>query len=181
MNNAWSQSTQTTPFMLNYGQHPDMPVALQLRAHNPAVHNFVGKWSAQLRRAKCCIQAARLRQKTQADRRQSPAPEFAPGDEVRLHTKFVKLHEGIRPKLALRYLGPFKVLENVGPANLAYEVELPQGMKRMHPVIPVSALNLKRHQRSGNYQPPPPPERIDDELEPGVDWPVDCVVPLFKL
>jgi transposase InsO family protein len=38
INNAWSQSTQTTPFTRNYGQHPDTPVTLQLRAHNPAVN-----------------------------------------------------------------------------------------------------------------------------------------------
>jgi hypothetical protein len=168
MNNAWSQSTQTTPFMLNYGQHPDTPVTLQLRAHNPAVNKFVGKWSAQLTRAKRCIQAAQQRQKTQADRRRSPAPEFAPGDEVLIQTKFFKLHEGIRPKLAPRYLGPFKVLKNVGPANLAYKIELPQGMQRVHPVFPVSSL--KRYHRSGNYQPPPPPEIIDDEPEWEVDW-----------
>jgi hypothetical protein len=102
MKNAWSQSTQTTPFMLNYGQHPDTPVTLQLRAHNPAVNKFVGKWSAQLTRAKRYIQAAQQRQKTQADCRRSPAPEFAPGDEVLIQTKFFKLHEGIRPKLAPR-------------------------------------------------------------------------------
>jgi hypothetical protein len=106
MNNAWSQSTQTTPIMLNYGQHPDTPVTLQLRAHNPAVIKFVGKRSAQLTRAKRCIQAAQQRQKTQADRRRSPAPEFAPGHEVWIQIKFFKLHEGIRPKLAPRYLGP---------------------------------------------------------------------------
>jgi hypothetical protein len=43
MNNAWSQSTQTTPCMPNHGQHPDTPITLQLRAHNPAVNKFVGK------------------------------------------------------------------------------------------------------------------------------------------
>jgi hypothetical protein len=38
INNAWSQSTQTTPFMLSYGQHPDTPVTLQLGSHNPTVN-----------------------------------------------------------------------------------------------------------------------------------------------
>jgi hypothetical protein len=56
------------------------------------------------------------------------------------------------------------VLKNVGPANLAYKIELQQ----VHPVFPVSSL--KRYHRSGTYQPPPPPEIIDDEPEWEVDW-----------
>jgi hypothetical protein len=171
MNNAWNQSIQNTPFMLNYGQHPDTPATLPLRVQNPAVNKFVGKWSEQLTRAKRCLETAQQRQKCQVDRHRRPAPEFAPGDEVLVQTRFFKLHEGIRPKLAPRYLGPFKVLANIGPANLAYRLELPRGMQRVHPVFPVSAI--KRYHRSGNYQPPPPPEIINDEPEFEVDWIAD--------
>jgi hypothetical protein len=171
MNNAGNQSIQNTVFMLNYGQHPDTPEVVGLRSRNPAVNKFVGKWSEQLTRAKRCIEAAQQRQKQQADKRRSPAPEFTPVDEVLVQTKHFKLHEGIRPKLAPRYLGPFKVLENIGPANLAYRLELPQGMQRVHPVFPVSSL--KRYLRSGNYKPPPPQEIIDDEPEYEVDWTAD--------
>jgi hypothetical protein len=93
---------------------------------------------------------------------------------VLIQSKHFKLHEfvGLKPKLAPRYLGPFKILENVGPANLAYRVELPSAMKRIHPGFPVAALVLKGY-RSGRYQPPPPPEFIDDEPEYEVDWVAD--------
>jgi hypothetical protein len=120
-----------------------------------------------LRYAKCCLETAQKRQKCQVDRHRRPAPEFAPGGEVFVQTRFFKLYEGIQPKLAPRSLGPFKVLANIGPANLAYRFELPRGMQRVHPVFPVSAI--KRYHRSGNYQPPPPREIINDELEFEVD------------
>jgi hypothetical protein len=123
MNNARNQSIQDAPLMLNFGQHPDTPEVVALRGRNPAVNKFIGKWSDQLARAKQCLEAAQQRQKQQADKRRSPAPEFSPGDEVLVHAKHFKLHEGLEPKLAPRSLGPFKILENVGPANLAYRLQ----------------------------------------------------------
>jgi hypothetical protein len=52
INNAWNQSIDKTPFMLNCGQTPDTPEVVALRSMNPAVNKFVGKWSEQLNRAK---------------------------------------------------------------------------------------------------------------------------------
>ena len=63
VNNAHNSTIQTTPFMLNYGQHPNTPVALFLRNTNPRVNKFVGRWSEQLQIAKKCIEAAQQRQK----------------------------------------------------------------------------------------------------------------------
>jgi hypothetical protein len=123
INNAWNQSIDNALFMLNCGQNPDTPEVVALRSMNPAVNKFVGKWSEQL---KHCLEAAQNRQKPQANKRQRPAPDFMPGDEVLIQTKHFKLHEGLKPNLAPRFLGPFKVLENIGPANLAYRVELPK-------------------------------------------------------
>jgi hypothetical protein len=104
----------------------------------------------------------------QADQHRRPAPEFVPGDEVLVQTSFFKLHGGIRPKLAPRYLGPFTVLKNIGPANAAYLLEFPQGMSRVYPIFPVSTL--RPYRRGGNYQPPPDPVIINGEPEYQVDW-----------
>jgi hypothetical protein len=117
------------------------------------------------------LETAQQRQKCRAHRHCRTAPEFDPADEVLVQTKFFKLHEGMQPKLAPRYLGPFKVLEKIGPSNLAYRLDLPQGMQRVLPVFPVSAI--KRYNRSGNYQTPPPLDILNDKPEFEVDWIAD--------
>jgi hypothetical protein len=70
--------------------------------------------------------------------------------------------------VAPRYIGPFKVLANIGPNNLAYRIELPSPLQRMHNVFHISAL--KPYNRNKAYQPPPLPEVINGELEWEVDW-----------
>ena len=84
-----------------------------------------------------------------------------------LSLKHFKLYSGFKLKLAPRYVGPFKILEDIGPNHLAYRIQLPEHL-RMHNVFHVSAL--RPYHSDGNYQPPPLPELIDDELEYAVDW-----------
>jgi hypothetical protein len=168
MNNAWNTSIQNTPFMLNYGQNPDTPIISTLRSRIPAVNDFIGRWSEQLTKAKECIRVAQQRQKQYADRHRQQAPVFRPGEEVLLSIKQIRLKSGYKAKLAPRYVGPFKVLTNVGPNNLAYRIELPSQLQRMHNVFHISAL--KPYHRDGAYHPPPLPEIIDGELEWEVDW-----------
>ncbi|GJZ87163.1 hypothetical protein Tco_0658773, partial [Tanacetum coccineum] len=50
------------------------------------------------------------------------------------------VHFGQRGKLNHRYVGPFKVLEKVGV--VAYKIELPQDLSRVHNTFHVS--NLKK-------------------------------------
>ena len=168
INNAWNESIQNTPFMLNYGQNPDTPTIAFLRSRNPAVNQFVGRWSEQLKKAKVCLEAAQQRQKACADRHRKPSPEFKVGDLVLLSIKHFQLQSGIKAKLAPRFIGPFKVLGAVGSHGLSYRIELPKALGRMHNVFHVSSL--KKYHVSGNYQPPPLPEFIDGELEYEVDW-----------
>ena len=163
MNNAWNSSVRNTPFMLNYGQHPDTPATIGIRSQNPEVNKFVGQWSLQTARAKQCLGAAQDRQKKFADRKRKDAPAWQPGNLVLLNIKHFRLQSGIRAKLAPRFIGPFKVVECIGPANLSYRVELPKALSRMHNVFHVSSL--REYKQSGAYQPPPVPDIIDNELE----------------
>nr|GEY81881.1 putative reverse transcriptase domain-containing protein [Tanacetum cinerariifolium] len=68
--------------------------------------------------------------------------EFQVGDRVMLKVSPWKgvIHFGKRGKLNPRYVGPFKVLENVG--FVAYKLELPQELSRVHNTFHVS--NLKK-------------------------------------
>ncbi|GJT77573.1 putative reverse transcriptase domain-containing protein [Tanacetum coccineum] len=87
------------------------------------------------------IQAARDRQKSYADRRCKPL-EFEVGDKVMLKVSLWKwvIHFGKRGKLSLCYIGPFKILAKVG--MLAYRLELPEQLSRVHSTFHVS--NLKK-------------------------------------
>ena len=139
MNNSWHHSIRNVPFMLNYGQLPGDPTVAKLRSFNPAVNSFVGKWSDQLAREKLCLEAAQQRMKHYADHKRTPAPRFQPGDQVLLNIKNFRLQSGLCRKLAPRFIGPFKVIEPVGPSQLAFRLDLPSGL-RIHPVFHVSAL-----------------------------------------
>ena len=54
---------------------------------------------------------------------------------------------GKRGKLSPRYIGPFEVLKRIG--EVAYELALPPGLSRVHPVFHVSMF--KRYHGDGNY------------------------------
>ncbi|GKB90395.1 putative reverse transcriptase domain-containing protein [Tanacetum coccineum] len=85
------------------------------------------------------IQAARDCQKSYADVRYKPL-EFQVGDRVMLKVSPWKevIHFGKREKLNPRYIGPFKVLAKVG--TIAYRLELPQQLSRVHSTFHVSIL-----------------------------------------
>ncbi|KAJ9529435.1 hypothetical protein QJQ45_013693 [Haematococcus lacustris] len=57
---------------------------------------------------------------------------------VLLSTKNLRLKPGKAKKLLPRFIGPFKVLEHVGP--VAVRLDLPPAMARMHPVFHVALL-----------------------------------------
>ncbi|GJX91274.1 putative reverse transcriptase domain-containing protein [Tanacetum coccineum] len=81
------------------------------------------------------------RQKSYADLKQKPM-EFEVRDRVMLKVSPWKgvVRFGKRGKLNLRYVGPFKVLAKVG--KVAYRLELPQELSRVHHTFHVS--NLKK-------------------------------------
>lgn len=141
INSAVQESTRETPFYLNYGQQPHSPVALMVELAKPEMAKSEAKaWVQQLhealQRAKRCMKAAQDRQKAYADKRRTDAWQPAVGEEVMLHSGNIEL-EGPK-KLMPRWLGPFKVLKQIGPA--AFRLELSAGMGRIHDVFHVSML-----------------------------------------
>ncbi|GKE83153.1 putative reverse transcriptase domain-containing protein, partial [Tanacetum coccineum] len=87
------------------------------------------------------IQAAQDRQKSYADLKRKPM-EFEVRDRVMLKVSPWKgvVRFSKRGKLNPRYVGPFKVLAKVG--KVAYKMELPQELSRVHHAFHVS--NLKK-------------------------------------
>ncbi|GKD09354.1 putative reverse transcriptase domain-containing protein [Tanacetum coccineum] len=120
-NNSYHASIKAAPFEALYGQKCRSPVC----------------WAEIKQR----IQAARDRQKSYADLERKPM-EFQVGDKVMLKVSPWKwvVRFGKQGKLNPRYVGPFKVLEKVG--SVAYKLELPQELSRVHNTFHVS--NLKK-------------------------------------
>ncbi|CAJ0956156.1 unnamed protein product [Ranitomeya imitator] len=122
LNNAIADSTGQTPFLLNYGQHPRVPVPMPVSSAD----SRVADWAVEARdiwdRTQDAIRASKERMRSSADVHRRPAPTFAPGDLVWLSARNIRLRVE-STKFAPRYLGPFKVLERVNP--VVYRLALP--------------------------------------------------------
>lgn len=167
INNSKHASSQCTPFYLNYGRHPLTPLSAMVPQKReaildglgaPAVTRFVRKMQDALQEAQKCLKAAQDRMKQVADRKRGADPGFTEGSEVLLSTKNIKLKHPGSNKLLPKWIGPFNVVKVVSP--VAYKLELPDTMEKVHPVFHSSLL--KPYVRGGAYQPPPPPELMED-------------------
>nr|GFB93790.1 reverse transcriptase domain-containing protein [Tanacetum cinerariifolium] len=87
------------------------------------------------------LKTARSRQKSYADKRRKPL-EFKVGDRVLLKVSAWKgvVRFGKKGKLAPRFVGPFEIVECVGP--VAYRLKLSQELSCVHDTFHVS--NLKK-------------------------------------
>ncbi|GJV46429.1 putative reverse transcriptase domain-containing protein [Tanacetum coccineum] len=108
------------------------------------------------------LKAARDRQKSYADNRRKPL-EFEAGDQVLLKVSPWKgvIRFGKKGKLAPRYVGPFEILERIGP--VAYRLRLPKELSSMHDTFHVS--NLKKCLADANLHVPLDEIKIDREVK----------------
>ncbi|GJW17425.1 putative reverse transcriptase domain-containing protein [Tanacetum coccineum] len=87
------------------------------------------------------LKATRDRKKSYADNRRKPL-KFEVGDRVMLKVSSWKgvIRFGKKGKLAPRYVGPFEILERIGP--VAYRLRFPEELSGVHDTFHVS--NLKK-------------------------------------
>ncbi|GKB87374.1 putative reverse transcriptase domain-containing protein [Tanacetum coccineum] len=118
-----------------------------------------------------CIQAARDRKKSYADKRRRPL-EFEVGDKVMLKVAPWKGVMQFRKckKLNPRYIGPFQIIESIGP--VAYRLEFPQELSRVHDVFHV--CNLKKCLSDDTLVIPLEEIQLDDKLN-FVEEPVEII------
>ncbi|CAJ0951492.1 unnamed protein product [Ranitomeya imitator] len=122
LNNAVADSTGQTPFLLNYGQHPRVPVPMPVSSADSRVADWAVEAQDIWDRTQDAIRASKERMRPSADAHRRPAPTFVPGDLVWLSARNIRLRVE-STKFAPRYLGPFKVLEQVNP--VVYRLALP--------------------------------------------------------
>jgi hypothetical protein len=174
-NNAVQASTGYTPFFLNSGQEVRLPIDGAVEAlrdsPNPEAAERVRLLHVALEQAKKEILKAQERQRKYADQHRREVT-FKAGDRVLLSTEHLRLvgtaDQRRTPKLAEKFLGPFRVRRMHG--TNACELELPPTL-RIHPVINVDRLKAyregtERHShRPLPFARPPPESNAEDGAE----------------
>ncbi|GKA91981.1 putative reverse transcriptase domain-containing protein [Tanacetum coccineum] len=161
-NNSYHTSIKAAPFEALYGRKCRSPVCWaevgDAQLTGPAI---IHETTEKIVQIKSRIQAARDRQKSYANIRRKPMV-FQVGDKVMLKVSPWKgvVRFGKRGKLNPRYVGPFKVIERV--RTVAYKLELPQQLSRVHNTFHVS--NLKKCLSDESLVIPLEELRVDDKL-----------------
>ncbi|GJZ62500.1 putative reverse transcriptase domain-containing protein [Tanacetum coccineum] len=142
-NNSYHASIKAAPFEALYGQ----------KCRSPTTEKIV--------QIKNRLLTARSRQKGYADVRRKPM-EFQVGDMVMLKLSPWRgvIRFGKRGKLSPWYIGPFKIIERVGP--VAYKLELPDKLCGIHNNFHV--LNLKKCLADESLVIPLEEIQLDDKL-----------------
>jgi hypothetical protein len=168
VNNSWHETLQSTPFFLNYGQHPLTPVTLQTDDKVPAARVTAEQLTEHIERARKCLKIAQDRQKTYADKNRRHV-EYQVGQEVLLSSKNITFQTSGSRKFLPKFIGPFKVDKLVG--KVAVKLQLPSTY-RIHPVFHVSLL--RPYNRTEHTRTPPPPTVVDSQGLP--EYKVDAIV-----
>ncbi|GKA66432.1 hypothetical protein Tco_0766240 [Tanacetum coccineum] len=137
---------------------------------------LVQETTEKISRIKDRLKVARDSQKSYADKRRKPL-EFSVGDYVLLKVSPWKgvVCFGKKGKLAHRFVGPFEIIEKVGP--VAYQLDLPAELNGVHDTFHVS--NLKKCLANPTLKVPLEEIQVDDKLN-FVEEPIESLEREFK-
>jgi len=132
-----------TPYEALYGRHCRTPVCWsEVGERKLSKIELIDQTQEVIRKIREKLRTAQDRQKSYADARRR-ALEFKVGDHVFLKVSPLKrsVRFGQKGKLTSRFIGPFEVLQKVGP--IAYRLVLRPTLQGIHDVFHVS--NLRRY------------------------------------
>ncbi|GJS56740.1 putative reverse transcriptase domain-containing protein [Tanacetum coccineum] len=162
--------------VIDFGGSWDVHLLLAKFSYNNSYHLSIqcAPFKALYRRKfliKEKLKAARDCQKSYADNRRKPL-QFEVGDQVLLKVSPWKgmIHFGKKGKLASRYVGPFEILERIGP--VAYRLRLPEELSSVHDTFHES--NLKKCLADANRHVPLDKIKVDKTLR-FVEEPVEIM------
>ncbi|GJW90925.1 putative reverse transcriptase domain-containing protein [Tanacetum coccineum] len=170
-NNSYHASIKAAPYEALYGQKCRSPVCwAEVGEAQLTGPELIQETTEKIVLIKQRIQAAQDRQKSYANLKRKPM-EFEVKDKVMLKVSPWKgvVRFGKRGKLNPRYVGPFKVLAKV--RKVAYKLELPQELSRVHHTFHVS--NLKKCYADEPLVMPLEGIHVDDKLK-FVEEPVEA-------
>lgn len=140
LNLARSESTGYAPFFLNTECMPRSMIWEDADNNEyPSVRVYVQKMKHAIMTMHDSIITARVKQTRNANCRCRPSP-FVEGNLVYVSTKNISLLRGLARKLALKFIGPYKILKDY--KNNSYQVDLSRNLKRrgVHNVFHLSLL-----------------------------------------
>jgi Chromo (CHRromatin Organisation MOdifier) domain len=164
-NNTVSSVTTDSPFRITRSYLPRMGIE-PVNVKAPAAKDF----AALFKKVAEASQKAKESMKLQADKHQSPAPEYKVGQQVWLSTDHLRMLNQPSKKLMERWIGPYDVLR-VAPN--AVELKLPKSLW-IHPVVNVSWV--KPYLRSLPGQPVLHPGPIHVTEDRDEEYEVDYIV-----
>nr|GFA63505.1 putative reverse transcriptase domain-containing protein [Tanacetum cinerariifolium] len=141
-NNSYHSSIRCASFEALYGRKYRSPVLwVEIGESSLIGPKLIQETTDKVVLIKEKLKAARDRQKSYADNRRKSL-EFEVGDRVMLKVSPWKgvIRFGRKGKLAPRYVGPFEILERIGP--VAYRLRLPKELSEVRDTFHVS--NLKK-------------------------------------
>ena len=139
-NNSYPASIGMAPYETLYGRKCRTPVCWDEVGERKLVGPEIVQMTCdKIKVIRDRLKIAQDRQKSYADNRRRDL-EFEVGDMVFLRISPWKgvLRFGKRGKLSPRYIGPYRIVERIG--EVAYRLELPSDLDRIHDVFHVSML-----------------------------------------
>ncbi|GJT04971.1 putative reverse transcriptase domain-containing protein [Tanacetum coccineum] len=161
-NNSYHSSVRCAPFEALYGRKCRSPIMWAEVGEDQLIGpELVQETTEKISQIKNRLKAAYDRQKSYADKRRKPL-EFSVGDYVLLKVSPWKgvVRFGKKGKLAPRFVGPFEIIEKVGP--VAYRLDLPEELNGVHDTFHVS--NLKKCLADPTLQVPLDEIRVNAKL-----------------
>ncbi|GJY54147.1 putative reverse transcriptase domain-containing protein [Tanacetum coccineum] len=176
-NNSYHSSVRCAPFEALYGRKCHSPIMWAEVGEGQLIGpELVQETTEKILQIKDRLKAARDRQKSYADKRRKPL-EFSVGDYVLLKVSPWKgvVRFGKKGKLAPRFVGPFEIIEKIGP--VAYRLDLPEELNGVHDTFHVS--NLKKCLADPTLKVPLDEIRVDAKLN-FMEEPVEILEREFK-